>query len=128
MCESVGVDREGRLAADELAKQFWTLGNLIAGFCVLQELAFLAVTYAAGTEAHTRALSAPYLILVSVAFGSAVFAGAVWYCGSKEAALRLAAGHPPIVISSSRHATVGRIICITACYCVVVLRVLHHIL
>jgi len=128
MNKSAEVGRDERLAADELAKQFFSLGNLITGFCVLQLFAFLAVTYAQGADAHDRVLKEPSLILTSVAIGAAVFIGAVWHCGSKEMALRRAAGHPSIVISSSRQATMGRIICISAFCCVVALRTLHHIL
>lgn len=128
MHESADISREDRPAADDLAKQFWTLGNVIAGFCVLQELGFLAITYAAGDEAYNRALSAPYVVLAAVGLGTVIFAAAAWYCGSKETTLRRVADHPSIVIASARQVTVGRIICVIACYCVVVARLLHHII
>jgi len=121
-------DRERHLAADELARQFWTLGNLITGFYALQVLGFLAVTYTTTAEIHNRILkTSPFLILGIAALGSAVFFAAVWYCGSKEVALRRAAGHPLIVISSSKHTTVGRIICIAAWYGLIVLRMQNHL-
>lgn len=106
------------LAAAALAKQFWTLGNLIAGFCVLQDLAYLAVTYAAGDQTYARALSAPYFASAAVSLGTVTFSGCAWLCGRKEMTLRRAANHPFIVLSSARQITVGRIICIMVFYCI----------
>jgi hypothetical protein len=128
MSDTTDPERERRVATNELITRLWDLGNLITGFCTLQFLAFLAVTYTGGSLDRERILSQYLFIFLAVVIFIIFFAGSVWFCHRKEGALRIDAGHSDLVQLTSRYAAYGRLVWIAMFGLLVIVRVAHHFL
>src|SRR6266404_6681447 len=90
------LDGLSRCARGDLAARFWDFGNLIAGFSILQFIAFLAVTYSADEKVRDRIFAHPCFVVVLIAAITAfLFIPCLVFCYKQEMALRTAACHPP---------------------------------
>lgn len=91
----------------EYAKQYWQLGNLIAGFSALQVLATL-FAFASNPPFRDALSKLNYLILVIIViFFHLVYGLAIWRCYRME--IRLIPPTEPQILSDRRYFLFGRL-------------------
>lgn len=94
--------------ADELVKQMWDFGNLIAAFTVAQSLT--VIYFALEKTAVVREwLGYVWIAIFLILAGSVVYCVAIWTCYRAERRLRELLEHPPLVMETSLLIVRGRL-------------------
>ena len=96
--------------ASVLAEKFWTLGNAITAFAILQMIAFLT-TFHATRDFQAEVKSAWLFVCIAIVITLFVYLVGLLLCFLAERNLRKEAGHSSLVKRYSLFAFLGRLAC-----------------